>query len=173
MLTMQRVDYLAVAERAMRQIEKGAFLIAQEGDRLNIMTIGWASIGFIWGRPIMTVLVRNSRFTYELLERGTEFSVSVPFVDLQKALTFCGTNSGRKIDKIKKCGLEIFPGQKIKTPLLQFPGLHFECKIVYRSPMDPAALTDAYKHLYPEKDYHTVYFGEIVYCYSTEDERKS
>jgi hypothetical protein len=33
--------------------------------------------------------------------------------------------------------------------------------------MNPAYLDDRYDtSLYPEKDYHTLYFGEIVACYA-------
>lgn len=168
---MIHVDYRSIAEKMMKQIEEGAFLIVQAGDRLNVMTIGWASIGFIWGRPIMTVLVRKSRYTFSIIEHASEFTVSVPLVDMRKELEYCGSHSGQKQDKLKKCGLEIFPGEKVKTPILNFPGIHFECKIVYKSPIDPSNLIESYTHLYPEKDYHTIYFGEIVYCYSTEDEK--
>ena len=88
---------------------------------------------------------------------------------MKKELEFCGTESGRTVDKAAKCGLEFFPGQKVKTPVINVPGVHYECRIVYKSPLDPSYLIEAYKHLYPEKDFHTLYFGEIVYCCSTDD----
>jgi flavin reductase (DIM6/NTAB) family NADH-FMN oxidoreductase RutF len=164
---MQRIDYLSVAEKALRQIASGAFLTVQAGDHLNVMTFGWASIGFVWGRPMFTVLVRKSRYTFELIERTSTFSASVPLVDMKKELEICGSLSGRTVDKLKKCRLEILPGEKIKTPVLDIPGIHFECEIVYKSPIDPHQLAESYTHLYPEKDYHTMYYGEIVHCFST------
>jgi flavin reductase (DIM6/NTAB) family NADH-FMN oxidoreductase RutF len=167
-VTVQHVDYKAVAGKAMKQIEdNGAFLTVQSGDALNIMTIGWASMGFIWGRPVLTVLVRASRHTFGIIERTPEFTMSVPLAGMKKELEICGTQSGRKVDKLKKCGLKILPGVKVSTPVLDIPGIHFECRKVYASAMDPARLIDACKHLYPGKDFHTIYFGEIVYCYST------
>jgi len=169
---MQHLDYRSVAEQALKQIEEGAFLTVQTGDAVNVMTIGWASIGFIWGRPILTVLVRASRHTFGIIERAPEFTVSVPLADMKKDLEICGTQSGRNIDKLEKCGLEISPGVKVTTPVLNVPGIHFECRKVYASAMDPARLIDAYKHLYPDKDYHTIYFGEIVYCYSTDGKKR-
>ncbi len=168
---MHPVDYMAVAEKAMNQIRKGAFLTVQSGDDLNVMTIGWASVGFMWARPMMTVMVRKSRHTFKLIENTSEFTVSVPMVDAAKALEFCGSESGKNHDKLKACGLEILPGEKVHTPVVNIPGIHFECKIAFKSPMDPSFLIEGYKHLYPNKDYHTLYFGEIVYCYSTVDEK--
>lgn len=36
--------------------------------------------------------------------------------------------------------------------------------------MNPARLDENYdKTLYPKKDYHTLYFGEIVACYETDE----
>jgi flavin reductase (DIM6/NTAB) family NADH-FMN oxidoreductase RutF len=168
---MHHVDYMAIAEKAMDQIRKGAFLTVQAGDDLNVMTIGWASLGFLWGRPVMTVMVRKSRHTYGIIERCDEFTVSVPVADMAKQLAFCGSESGKKINKFKECGLEIFPGEKVRTPIINVAGIHFECKIVYKSAIDPAHLSETYKHLYPNKDYHTLYYGEIVYAYSTADSR--
>lgn len=166
---MHHVDYMAVAEKAMEQIRKGAFLTVQAGDELNVMTIGWASLGFLWGRPVMTVMVRNSRHSFGIIEKSSEFTVSVPVADMSKELAFCGSKSGKNHDKFKECSLEIFPGQKVHTPILNIPGIHFECKIVYKSELNPNNLVDTYKHLYPSKDYHTLYYGEIAYCYSTVD----
>ncbi|MFP4162466.1 MAG: flavin reductase family protein [Chitinispirillaceae bacterium] len=170
---MQHVDYMSVAEKTMNQIRKGAFLTVQAGDDLNIMTVGWASLGHIWGRPVMTVLVRKSRHTFGIIERATEFTVTVPSVNMERELAFCGTESGRDHDKLKECSLELFPGERVRTPVINIPGIHFECRIVYKSPMDPSNLIEEYNHLYPMKDYHTVYYGEIVYCYSTEDEAQT
>ena len=169
---MHDVDYLSVAEKAIRQIEEGAFLIVQAGDAVNVMTIGWASIGCIWGRPMMTVLVRHSRYTFAVIEHAADFAVCVPLVDMRQELEICGSQSGRAFDKLKKCRLELFPSEKIKTPVLNFPGIHFECRIAYTSPMVPMHLIDSYKHLYPTGDYHSIYFGEIMRCYSSENETR-
>jgi len=34
--------------------------------------------------------------------------------------------------------------------------------------MNPEYLIDEYEKIYPEKDYHTLYFGEILACYDLE-----
>ena len=41
--------------------------------------------GSVWGRPTWTVLVRPSRFTYELIEQTGDFTVSVPGPDMEQA----------------------------------------------------------------------------------------
>ena len=163
---MRRVDYMKVAETAMTQIREGAFLTVESGKAINTMTIGWATLGYVWRKRIMMVAVRSSRHTFGIIETAKDFTVSIPSVDMRKQIMFCGTKSGRNYDKFKECNLEVLPSQKVVTPIIKAPGIHFECEIIYKSAMDPAQLNAEYDAaLYPQKDYHTLYFGEIVDCY--------
>ena len=157
---------MAVAQKAMVQIKKGAFLTVKSGEVINTMTIGWATIGYVWRKPIIMVAVRLSRHTFSIIEIAEDFTVSIPSSDMEKEIMFCGTKSGRDYNKFMECNLQISDSQKVVTPIIKVPGLHYECKIVYKSAMDPAYLNKDYDTvLYPEKDYHTLYFGEIVDCY--------
>jgi flavin reductase (DIM6/NTAB) family NADH-FMN oxidoreductase RutF len=162
---MKHLDYMAVAERAMAQINQGAFLTVKADAQLNTMTIGWATMGIVWRKPIMMVAVRNSRYTFGIIEKAVDFTVSVPTDDRTDELTFCGKNSGRTYDKFHECGLKPGRAQKTLSPIVQIPGIHFECKIVYKSAMDSTFLDAGVHQLYPNKDYHTLYFGELVACY--------
>jgi flavin reductase (DIM6/NTAB) family NADH-FMN oxidoreductase RutF len=162
---MMSVDYMAVAEKAMTQIKKGAFLTVQVKEQLNTMTIGWATLGYVWAKPIVMVAVRNTRHTFGIIEKAADFTISVPGNDMKEKLAFCGTKSGRHYDKFKECGLKTARSQKTYSPIIQTTGIHFECKIVYKSAMNPEFLNPALSHLYPEKDFHTLYFGELLECY--------
>ena len=162
---MQLLDYMAEADDIIAKIKAGAFLTVHAGDRLNTMTIGWASIGFCWRKPVFMVAVRDSRHTFGLIEKAAEYTVSVPDGDMKKAIMYCGTKSGRDGDKLAACGLKTLDGQQVACPVIDIPGIHFECRIIYKSAMDPSHLAADLKSLYPEKDYHTLYFGEIVACY--------
>jgi len=163
---MEKIDYMAVAENVMGQIKKGAFLTVKAGDRLNTMTIGWGLIGFVWRKPIFMVAVRNSRHTFTIIEKAADFTVTVPTTDMHEALTFCGSKSGRDVDKYKACNLKTTKAQRTVSPIIETPAIHFECIIRFKAPMDPKYLDKTYHELYPAKDYHTLYFGEIVDCYS-------
>jgi flavin reductase (DIM6/NTAB) family NADH-FMN oxidoreductase RutF len=162
---MRDMDYLAVAQTAIDRIRAGAFLTVRAGERLNTMTIGWAFIGFCWRKPMFVVAVRDSRHTFALIEEAEDFTVSIPSGDMREAIQFCGTRSGRDVDKFAACGLKATAGRRVTSPIVDAAGLHFECHIVYRSAMDPAFLAEDLTSLYPQKDYHTLYFGEIMACY--------
>ena len=166
---MKNLNYMSIVDDAMSKIKKGAFLTVKAGNALNTMTIGWATFGVIWQKPIMMVAVRDSRHTFSIIEKAQDFTVTIPASDMSKAIAFCGSKSGRDVDKFKMCNLQTADGQKVASPIIKVPGIHYECRIVYKSAMNPAHLDKDYdESLYPQKDYHTLYFGEIVGCYETD-----
>ena len=166
---MKDVVYMSVAEDSINKIREGAFLTVKSGNGLNTMTIGWATFGVVWRKPIMMVAVRSSRHTFGIIEAAKDFTVTVPAGGMEKELAFCGSKSGRDVDKFKECNLETADSRQVASPIIKTPGRHYECRIVYKSAMDPAHLDKGYdSSLYPKKDYHTLYFGEILACYETE-----
>lgn len=162
---MKKVAEQDIMEASIKQIPTGAFLVVQTKDRRNVMTIGWALFGYVWRRSIMMIAVRNSRFTYSLLEEADNFAVSVPSGQMEKELNFCGSKSGRHFDKFKECALQIIDTKIVDSPILSIPGYHYQCHIIYKSPLDPRFLNQDLLPIYPAKDYHTLYFGEIMAAY--------
>ena len=166
---MNERNYLDRTDQLFDLIKRGAFLTVRAGDAVNTMTIGWATIGWIWQKPILMVAVRDSRHTFTLLETTDNFTVTVPTgSESAKALTLCGTKSGRDIDKLAACGLQLKQARTTASPVIDVAGVHYECRIVYKSAMDKAFVHPELDKLYPEQDFHTLYFGEILSCYDTE-----
>lgn len=163
----KETDYKEFSREIMEQLPEGAFLTVKSGERVNTMTIAWGAMGFIWKKPIFTVLVRYSRYTHQLISSADEFTVSFPLRgQLDDALNVCGTKSGRDIDKFKECGLLAEKGRMVDTPVISGCNVYLECKVVYRQSMDPGSLVDGIKEsCYPKDDYHVIYYGEIVAAY--------
>ena len=162
--TIKHVAYDYKTADFLKQLEKGAFLTTQYGGENNVMTIGWAQIGIIWRKPIMTVLVRKSRYTKPLLDGAKEFTVSVPLnCDKQKELAHCGTVSGKDENKFDTQKLTLLESEKINTPCINIPGLHYECMVLYQNEIKPQELDEIVNDTwYQDGDIHTIYFAEIV-----------
>jgi len=164
------------SQTILGHMKAGVFLTTRHKDKTNTMTIGWGGITVIWGRPMMIVLVRDSRATYNLIEGSLEFSVSVPYNrNLGKELAFCGSKSMRDHDKFQECGLTPLPARKIQTPVIKEAGLHYECKVLYKQKLNQDNVPDIVKQRYYNPDSsnlanHTVYFGEIVDAYIYEED---
>ncbi|MHC4507126.1 MAG: flavin reductase family protein [Planctomycetota bacterium] len=105
-----KIDTFSAVAETMKALSGSGCLLVAGAERVNPMTIGWAEIGIVWGKPVFTVLVRPSRFTFGLMEEANEFSVNVPGEALADACMLCGTRSGRDIDKIAETGLTVEPG---------------------------------------------------------------
>lgn len=161
------IEYNELSTKMLTQLQKGAFLTTKVGDKVNTMTIAWGGINVVWNKHLFVVYVRYTRDTYQMMEKGHEFTVSVPLEnDLRKALGFCGTKSGRDYDKIKECDLTLVPGRVIDTPVLKECELHYECKVVYKQAMEPGMVPKEIKErYYSNNDYHVIYYGEIVDSY--------
>ena len=103
----------------------------------------------------------SAPLTGDWAEYGNDFKRSVTMV----------------IDRINRMGgihgkkvlLEIADSRKVISPIIKTNGRFYECKIVYKSAMDPGYLDgEMDKSIYPQKDYHTLYFGEILACYESD-----
>ena len=68
-------------------------------DGFNTMTISWGGIGVMWNKPVAFTFIRPQRYTYEFLEKDDIFTISFYDESYRKALSLCGSKSGRDINK--------------------------------------------------------------------------
>jgi len=158
-------------ETIQRMREDGLLLVSCDASgKPNVMTIGWGTIGSIWGRPIWIALVRPSRYTYSHLEEVAEFTVNVPPKELAQAAAHCGTVSGRDHDKFQEMKLTTVPSRQVRPPVIAECLIHYECRVLHRNDLAPETLVQAvHDEFYPEDNYHRIYYGEIVASYADED----
>ena len=143
------------------QLCRGAFLMVDG----NPMTIGCGQCGIIWDRPTFSVYVRQSRYTHELLENASTFTVSVPKLGTMKEeLAFCGTMSGRDINKMSELHASLSPAAYGGQDGFSGCRFHIECRILFRSDLDEHLLENQtlLSRYYADGDPHTMYVGEIL-----------
>ncbi len=157
------------------QTGKGILLTTKAHGQVNTMTIGWGTLGIQWGKPIFIAFVRESRYTRQLLEENGEFTVNVPYGELDRSiLSLCGTRSGRDMDKIRELGLTLEEPETICVPGIRELPLTLECKVIYKQDQDPNAINEENTARYYPKDetgngdYHTAYYGQILSAYIIE-----
>jgi len=149
------------------------WLLLTSGDfttgQFNAMTVGWGSFGTMWGRPFAQILVRPVRYTYEFMEKYDSFTLCAFPQNLHPALSLLGTKSGRDGNKIQEAGLTPIASTCIAAPGYAEAELIVECRKIYWQDLDPDHFLDegTHKH-YPLKDYHRIYFGEILAIQGTD-----
>ena len=131
--------------------------------RPNPMTIGWGTVGVVWGRPMFVALVRPSRYTYECLEHSGDFTINVQPKDRKDWVDLCGSVSGRDRDKLAELGLTAVPAKHVSTPIIKECRIHYECRVVHHNDIILGNLEeDIISEYYPERDHHRVYYGQIL-----------
>ncbi len=129
----------------------------------NTMTVGWGSLGTMWNLPFAQVVVRPTRHTYGFCERFDSFTLCAFPERHRQALQLLGTTSGREGDKIGRTELTPVASTQIASPAFEEAELILECRKIYWDDFDPSRfLKPEIEKSYPEKDYHRIYFGEIV-----------
>jgi len=137
--------------------------------KFNTMTIGWGAVGTMWSRPFTFVAVRHSRYTYEFMEAYNTFTLSAFPDEYHKALSFLGSRSGRDGDKISLAGLTPEPASLVASPAFKEAELVIECQKMYADDLNPAHFIDMAIHdIYQKRDYHRIYYGEILHISATE-----
>lgn len=133
----------------------------------NTMTASWGGMGYVWERPVSFIFIRDTRYTFQFLEKEDSFTLSFFTEEHRGALRICGTKSGRDTDKVKEAGLT-----PVATPsgLMSFgeARLIVECKKMYVDQLGENALTTNYKSEIKDGFYkketapHTLFISEIT-----------
>lgn len=139
-----------------------ALASGKQGD-MNVMTIGWGGLGVLWGwkRPVVTVYVREDRYTYNYMEKNDYFTVTAFTPDYEKTLKYLGSTSGRDEDKVKGSGLTV-KFTDLGNPVFEEGRLVLECKKLYGAPFNPEGFGEFAKKEYSTHALHDIYIGEIV-----------
>lgn len=138
-----------------------ALVSAGSKQKANTMTIGWGGVGVLWGKNVAFIFVRDSRYTKELIDEGDFFSVSFMDKAYKDALNFCGSHSGRDMDKAAKAGLTW--NYKHSIPFIDESNLVLLCQKLSAIKMtDDTFLSPDIAKWYTDGDMHTMYVGEII-----------
>lgn len=166
---MKRIEPEELHLRAFHLLDQEWALLVAGTERPNPMTVSWGGFGTLWNKPVATIFVRPNRFSFCLLETEPEFTLNVLPPPFRPALELCGCRSGRDLDKWEATGLTTSPSEAVQVPRVAQAELSLECRVVASTNLSPGKFLDPnLEGFYPEKDYHRIYFGEILAAFATE-----
>ena len=94
----------------------------------NVFTVAWAGI-INTHPPRLSISVRPSRYSYELICKSGEFVVNLPTTALARAVDWCGVKSGRTENKFAQMGLTPLAASQVSCPLVGESPVNLECKV--------------------------------------------
>jgi len=102
-----------------------------DGGSPNIVTLAW--VGTVCSAPpMLSISVRPSRHSYDLLQRSHEFVVNIPRAAQVREVDLCGNTSGRDTDKFAACGFHAVPGARVGAPMIEECPINIECVTRHR-----------------------------------------
>jgi len=99
------------------------------GTDSNLITLAWVA-RVVSKPPVMSISVRPSRHSFSLLNDLEEYVINVPFSNQVRETDFCGTRTGKKINKWKELGLTQEKATKVQVPLIQEFPINIECEVI-------------------------------------------
>lgn len=138
-------------------------------ENFNTMTASWGQLGVLWNKNVLTCYIRPNRYTYEFIENGEYFTASFFSEEHRKALSYCGSHSGRDCDKMAETGL--VPAELDNGVGFEQADMIFVCCKLYSYDMhENGFLTDdgIPAQAYGKDPYHRAYIAEITAVYVKE-----
>ena len=143
-----------------------ALVTAGDNNKSNTMTVSWGGTGVLWGKNVVSIFIRDSRYTKEFIDKQDTFSLT--FFDMQNkenklALKYFGAVSGRKEDKIANAKMHVDYASD-GTPYIDEGNLVLVCRKMSATKILPEQFIDNTidSTWYKDKDYHTMYVAEIT-----------
>ena len=141
-------------ERAHRLIGPGPVVLvtAERKGKVDITPIGWA-MPISVRPPLIAISVHEGNLINELIRAAGQFVLNIPSVDLIRQVQYCGTHSGRDVDKFQVTGLHQAEPEEVDTPLIEECIAHVECSLV-----DVVTPGD-----------HGIFIGQVVHAQAEEE----
>lgn len=169
---MRKFDVKELNDNVFETIGKEWLLVtAGSKDKMNMMTASWGCLGWLWNKPVAVVFIRPERFTHELIEENEYMTLSFlgHSEEARKIYNFCGTKSGRNLDKVQATGLTPVSLESGNVAYEQ-ARLTLECRKLYKDSMTAEKFID--QDLLPwygaKGGFHDVYVMEITHAYAAE-----
>ena len=119
------------------------------GDEANLITLAY--VGRVCSvPPVIAISIQPRRHSYKLIEEHGEFVLNYPTINQLREMDYCGTRSGRDVNKWEELKLTKEKGLIVQVPLIKEFPWNMECKVIQRT----------------ELGTHVCYFGEVVATHS-------
>ena len=119
--------------------------------KANLIAVGWAMRANMDPPVVAIGLGRKSRSCANIEATG-EFVFAVPGADLAADVLYCGTHTGREVDKFAETGLTASPASQVQAPLVTECLSNLECRVMATQDIGD----------------HRVFFGEVLAVWATE-----
>ena len=120
------------------------------------MLVTWGGFGVLWRKPVVTVYIRQSRYTKEILDAQDYFTLSFLPEVYKPQESYLGSHSGRNEDKFAGSGLHPYFPDEFSAGVEE-AHLILICRKIYTH-----EIYERWNSGKPAGNNHSAYLGEIV-----------
>lgn len=95
----------------------------------NILTAAAFSF-YSFEPPSVMIGIKPARYSFELICKLEEFGINIPTADQLSLTEYCGTVSGRNVNKFEEADITPMESIKIQSSLIRECPVNLECKVV-------------------------------------------
>ncbi|MFW9874602.1 MAG: flavin reductase family protein [Candidatus Thorarchaeota archaeon] len=143
------MDKIKISKRIVVFPMPAAVISVGVGDDANLITLAYVGKVCL-NPPIIAISIQPRRHSYQLIEKHGEFVINYPTINQLREMDYCGTRSGRDVNKWEELNLTKEKGSIVQVPLVKEFPWNMECKVVQRI----------------ELGSHVCYFGEVLAVHS-------
>lgn len=114
------------------------------GEEANLITLAYVGKVCL-NPPIIAISIQPKRHSYKLIEKHGEFVINYPTSEQLREMDYCGTRSGRDVNKWKELNLTKEKASEVQVPMIKEFPWNMECKVIKKL----------------EFGSHVCYFGEV------------
>ena len=160
----REVDVIKLnTENIFELISKRWMLVtAGKDNNINTMTASWGCLGHLWNKNIAVCFIRKERHTFKFLEENDCYTLSFFPEKYRGVLNYCGTHSGKDVDKIKETNLT--PNFSEAAPFFEETNMVLICKKIYTDTIKEENIIEpsVVNMFYKAEGQHKIYVGEII-----------
>lgn len=161
----EKVEFKSIQNLCYEKLgTEGALILVGNKEEHNNMTIGWATSGILWSKPVVISYVKPTRYTFDFCNKFDTFSIC--YFDNQKdILRECGTKSGRDVNKDELCNLHAI--ELDGEIAYEEATVVIVCKKIYQDDFKKDHFLDMsiYQKRYSDDLPHRFYVGEVLNVY--------
>lgn len=134
------------------------FPVVLVGVKNNIITVAAVSFFSFGKTPMVMIGIVPTRYSFTLIQESRDYSINIPTKGLLEAVKFCGSRSGRDINKFEATGLTPRRAHKINSYLIDECPVSLECEVVHTIDLETS---------------HVWFVGKIVAAHKRKDYDRS
>ncbi len=120
-----------------RYLEPGPIVLVSsaDGERRNIMTMGWHTV-MEFTPSLIGRVIASGNYSFGLICKSGECVINLPTTALTDTVVGIGNTSGADIDKFAHFGLTAEAAQRVEAPLIAECHANLECQLADDSLVD-------------------------------------